>query len=400
MMKFVLKNVKNGCRAGVISELGNHPDKTVDTPFCMLYTRGGSAPHLSRDVLNRLKNLPLVAHMPLNILADHHEAVRKFQHGIGKFAAMKDWIVYCSLHDPSTLVKSGYNDKIGVSVWGKGGKLKLDTELFMKIQESFQPDIYQALSDGDTDINSTRKRCIKVVDRTLSFLDSIVDIHSKSERLKKTAIFGSIVGGYNEAERVRCVKETISRPVQGFVIEGFFNPGPDTEHFQINECVNLLQKIIEFLPVDKPRLMQSVWPPDAVIQAYELGIDIFDSSYPYMVTERNSALVFTYNIPTEETEGEELPDTFEINLSDKKYFDDFSPLLKDCKCFTCENYTRSYVNHLLNTTELLASILLMIHNFHHYFEFFESLRRSISDGKLEELKKLINKQKKLPSVER
>ncbi len=58
---------------------------------------------------------------------------------------------------------------------------QLDVELFMQIQEAFQPDFYQALCDADTDSNSSRKRCIKSMDRTLDFLDKIIDKHNEKE---------------------------------------------------------------------------------------------------------------------------------------------------------------------------------------------------------------------------
>ncbi|KAH9507395.1 Queuine tRNA-ribosyltransferase accessory subunit 2 [Bulinus truncatus] len=76
---------------------------------------------------------------------------------------------------------------------------------------------------------------------------------------------------------------------------------------------------------------------------------------------------------------------FHIDLNNPKYAEDFTALLPGCSCYTCSNFTRSYIHHLLNTKELLAYVLLTMHNFHQYFEFFHHLRQAIKDDRLNEL---------------
>ncbi|XP_032888188.1 queuine tRNA-ribosyltransferase accessory subunit 2-like [Amblyraja radiata] len=84
---------------------------------------------------------------------------------------------------------------------------------------------------------------------------------------------------------------------------------------------------------------------------------------------------------------------FSIDLKDEQFRDDFSPLVEGCPCYCCKNHTRAYLYHLLLTNELLAGVLLMIHNLHHYFAFFQSIRDALKDGHLKDLKELIAKQK-------
>ncbi|XP_060594806.1 queuine tRNA-ribosyltransferase accessory subunit 2-like [Ruditapes philippinarum] len=364
-MKFSIQCVRSqGARLGRLSEIGQNKDVTVETPMCMLYTRGGSAAHLSRDVLQKLQDVPTVAHMPLCHLAQYEESIEGYKDGMAKFTALSDKIVYTSNTDPAVQVPSGYNEKSGIGLWGKGGKLKLDTNGFVKLQEAVLPDIFQCMSDGDTDKTSTRKRANKAVDRTLNFLDDVLDKINKSKRLGKSVMFGSIVGGYDLKERQRCTRETVARNVEGFALEGFHAMGPNAEDFDLSGPADLISEIIKLLPEEKPRLMQSVWRPDAVLKAIGLGIDMFDSSYPYVVTERGHALVFKYDYKynPEKTEEQDcsLPTSLSININDQTYVEDFSPLLADCKCYACENFTKAYINHLLNTSELLASTLLMM----------------------------------------
>ncbi|KAK3087755.1 hypothetical protein FSP39_010196 [Pinctada imbricata] len=152
----------------------------------------------------------------------------------------------------------------------------VDIDLFMKIQEAACPTIYTALSDSDTDAQSGKKRCTKAVDRTLGFLDDIVDRHRKSKILKDSALIGAVVGGYSEHERLRSAKETSTRPVQGIFLQF------------LSICWEVLSKIrrkinFECLPEDKCRLLPGVLRPDQVLHAVTMGIDIFDSSYPLHV---------------------------------------------------------------------------------------------------------------------
>ncbi|XP_021380335.1 queuine tRNA-ribosyltransferase accessory subunit 2-like [Mizuhopecten yessoensis] len=396
-MKFVVNSVKSGgCRLGVMSDFGLHGKKIVETPMCMLYTRRGSAPHLTADMLKKIQWLPPMAQMSVTNMIEHHEAIEAYKQGIGKFANMKDYIVYTALHDPATEVMSGQNDTATVGVWSKSGKVRLDVEMFVKVQEAFKPDMYQALSDGDTDLKAGKKRTNKSVTRTLTYLDDILERLPKSQVLKDAAIFGVIEGGNSEFERCRSARETASRDVAGFVIEGFHNQGPQTELFKISDIRDIFKTTLECLPEEKPRLMHGAFPPDQVLEALELGLDVFDSSYPYHVTERGGALVFDFVhiADPEDMDGNKaVQKGWEIDLNDKKYFEDFGPLIEDCSCYTCKNFSRAYINHLRNTSELLGSVLLMIHNFQHYFNYFEAIRRALAEDKYEQLKTHITKQK-------
>ncbi|KAK7095523.1 queuine tRNA-ribosyltransferase accessory subunit 2-like [Littorina saxatilis] len=403
-MKFsVEKLVQGSCRLGVLRDVGKLKNQTVETPFCLLYTRGGSVPNLSNDTLGYVQDLPPVALMPLNVLAEHHETVQEYGKGIAEFTVMKDFLVCCTMQDPCTAAPSGYNDKTSVALWGRSGKMKVDPELFVKVQEAFQPDWFQCLGDADTCKTSSKKRTKKAVDNTLNFLDEILSKRKSSQTLQKMALFGSIGGGFSQFERERSAKETVARNVEGFALEGFQNDGEEFCQFGDKDFVDILSLTLKHLPEDKPRMMCAVLRPDVVLQAVRAGIDIFDTSYAYAATEKGHALVFDYNYHTPSEEVKDSDETkmstpatesgFTINLGDKKYRDDFGPLLAGCKCFTCKTNTRAYINHLNNVTELQQGILLMIHNLHHYLGFFSALRQSLREDKFDQLEALIAQQK-------
>ncbi|KAL5011471.1 hypothetical protein ScPMuIL_010022 [Solemya velum] len=382
-MKFVLRCLRNSsCRRASISECGRHGDKTLETPMCMLYTRGGNAPYLGSDMFKKIQSLPFMAMVSLTHWAEHADVLAEYQKGVAKFSSMEDFLFYCCTHDTATEVPQGYNEKSGVAVWSRGGKIKVDVPSFMKIQEALQPDWYQALSDGDTSETSSDKRVQKAVDRTLAFLDEILAEHRKMERLKNSEVFGVIEGGYNIEERLRSAKETAARPVSGFTIGGFHNIGLKSGDRTIEDVGEIVKKTISTLPEDKPRLMSSLWGPDSILEGIEQGLDIFDTSYPLKMS-------FNHDKFIEHNSGA----GFHIDLNHKRYCEDFGPVLENCSCYTCQRFSRAYINHLLNTSELLAGVLLSLHNLHHYLEYFESIRCALSEDTFDELKTLIKKQK-------
>lgn len=410
-MKFsVEKIVQGGCRLGLIRETGKLKNITVETPFCLLHTKAGSVPNLSIDTLGYIQNLPAVALMPLNLLAEHHETVAEYRKGIAEFTAMKDFLVCCCLQDPGTAVPSGYNDKSSVAVWGRAGKMKMDPELFVTVQEAMQPDWIQCMGDSDTSKQSSKKRPKKAVDNTLSFLDDILKKRKDSLILQQACLFGSIEGGFSAYERERSAKETAARGVDGFTVEGFQSDGQEFSQFDDEEFTDILSLTLKHLPENKPRMMLGVWRPDMVLQAVQAGIDIFDTSYAYSVSENGRALVFDFDYREKHWESGDGSDStagtvvreqgFSINLKDTRYKEDFSPVLKGCGCYTCRSFTRAYINHLLTTSELQSGVLLMIHNLHHYLAFFETVRQALREDKFQELQSLISKVDRSPSADR
>ena len=115
-------------------------------------------------------------------------------------------------------------------------------------------------------------------------------------------------------------------------------------------------------------------------------MDVFDTSYPTLVTERDAMLVFPNTVPEEEVgeEEEELGEV-EVSLELEKFRTDLGPLVAGCSCYTCASFTRAYLHHLVTTREMLARVLLALHNLHHYHTFFLTLQACIKEGTLARL---------------
>ncbi|XP_058621878.1 queuine tRNA-ribosyltransferase accessory subunit 2 isoform X2 [Onychostoma macrolepis] len=399
-MKLELSRVVQGCRLGVLTGLGKSGQRSLEVPGCLLYTRCATVPHLTQDTLHTLRDLPSVTQVSVDSLAEHHEVLEEFKEGVRKFAGLHDTVLFCSLHDSANTSPTGHVTNKTVSVWGSGGRIELTVARFMAIQAAIQPDCYQSMADGETwQAGTSRKRVRKAVDRSLAHLDECLVLHQKTQELKQAEIFGVVEGGDILEERLRSARETAKRPVGGFVLDGFHSAAMDQD-----VRVQLIKVTSAELPQEKPRLVLGVGRPDEVISCVEAGVDLFESFFPFQVTERGCALSFNFTIdPDPETavlefngempavkklnsNGDENAMPYEMNLKDKRYQDDFRPLVEGCSCYCCKKHMRAYVHHLLVTNELLGGVLLMLHNMAHYLGFFKALRDAIASDRLQDFK--------------
>ena len=116
--------------------------------------------------------------------------------------------------------------------------------------------------------------------------------------------------------------------------------------------------------------MLGISEPDDIFAAIENGVDTFDCVSPTRVG-RNGAF-YTY-------EGR-------YNIDKAEYRDDFSSLLEDCECYTCQNYTKAYLHHLRKGKEILGLTLMSLHNEHFIIKLLDDIRASIEDGSFQQLK--------------
>ncbi|CAD5118961.1 DgyrCDS7631 [Dimorphilus gyrociliatus] len=373
-MNFSLRSsVTNGyARLGNLS-LSSEANIQQETPFCILYTKTGSVPMLTIDTLEKANVSPGLAQFTLSSFLDHQDALKEFGKGVSLFSGLKNFKCFSTVQDHMFTVPEGYNDKHSVGVWCKSGKAKLDVEAFLQVQSVMKPTCYQALCDSDVNPNSTIKRIRKSTDRTLDFLDQIMEKKENYDSLKSVPIFGAIEGGWNKEERIRSAKETNARNVFGFTIEGFSAPGANFEQIDLSVVKDLMRTTIQELPECKPRVLNGSWNIKNLLEAIDCGIDIFDSSYASNLAENNRAIkadFVDYNLKVEI-----------IDLAERKFANDLSILSDHCDCYCCKmKFTAAYISHLINTKEILAQILLVIHNLHNYLKLFETIRHHLRNG--------------------
>ena len=179
------------------------------------------------------------------------------------------------------------------------------------------------------------------------------------------SLFGIIQGGPIEELRKHSAIETVKMDFDGYSIGGVANDGESKE-----DMYKAIDYSVPFIPEDKPRYLMGVGEPIDILEGIERGIDMFDCVLPTRLARHGNA--FTRN--------------GKINLKNAKYKEDFTPIEDNCDCYTCKNYTKSYVKHLINCEESLGGTLLSIHNIRFLIKLTEEIREAIKENKFKEYK--------------
>ncbi|XP_044511231.1 queuine tRNA-ribosyltransferase accessory subunit 2-like isoform X1 [Mangifera indica] len=384
-MKFVVKAWSNGkARTGLL-QLSNCPS-SIETPSLLLSTRKGLPLFISPDLLPSLPSPDshLLQFSPLHFLevpspksisniGGLHQMLGLHEYG---FAAVPRDSIQCLPECDST-------NKMGASFETPCGRRLIKPAEYIELISSMRPNLWTTLAD-EVPAWVSDKRNKTSVDRTVKWLDECI---AKSPA--GGAVFGSIVGGSNVEERQRCAQEVAMRNVSGICMSywiGGFGLGES-----MDERPSLLNAVTDKLPEERPRLISGLGLPEEILQGVAAGVDLFDSVYIYHLTLGGFALIFPLDTMEKNLydfqSTDKGSDGTKINLKATLYRKDSTPILEGCSCYTCMNHTKAYINHLLNVHEMLAQILLEIHNTHHYLGFFHSIREAIKEGKFEQFQK-------------
>ena len=190
-----------------------------------------------------------------------------------------------------------------------------------------------------------------------------------AERSKKAfginpqkALFGIIQGGLFKDLRISSLKGLENIGFDGYALGGLAVGETQQEMFDV------LDNIKDYLPINKPHYLMGVGTPSDILGAVKRGIDMFDCVLP--TRSGRTGLAFTW-------EGR-------INIKNNKYQTDNSPLDPNCNNLNLNKYSKNYLNHLFNTNEILASMLLTLHNINFYQELMSSIRDHIKNGTFNE----------------
>ena len=239
-----------------------------------------------------------------------------------------------------------------------GKKFFLSPEESIRIQQGLNSDIVMIMDEcpKKTDNYDLIKRSMEL---SLHWAERSKKAFGKNPQ---KALFGIIQGGLFKDLRIKSLSELKNIGFDGFALGGL--AVGETQ----NEMFSILENIKDFLPNDKPRYLMGVGTPSDIIGAVKRGIDMFDCVLP--TRSGRTGLAFTW-------QGR-------INIKNNKYQSDNSPLDDNCKKFDLNKYSKNYLNHLFNTNEILASMLLTLHNINFYQELMSSIRENISKGTFNE----------------
>lgn len=238
-----------------------------------------------------------------------------------------------------------------------GSIFRLTPEKSIKIQENLGADIIMAFDECASPYD--REYIEKSTERTHIWADRCLAAHKREDQL----LFGIVQGGIFPDLRQKSAEYLISLQFPGFAIGGLSVGETREEMYQIINGLDYL------LPQDKPRYLMGVGSPIDILQGVLRGIDIFDCVLPTRLARHHTAMNRTER----------------LNLLNAKYAHDHDPIDLGCSCYTCANFSRAYLRHLIQAKEILAATLISIHNLYTLNKLCNDLHYAIMNQSIESI---------------
>ena len=261
-----------------------------------------------------------------------------------------------SLAKPKDISEEGVKFKSHID----GRELFLTPEKSIGIQNKLDSDIAMSF-DECPPASADHKYMKNSIERTLRWAKRGKDVHNNENQ----SLFGIIQGGAYEDLRKFSATETVKLDFDGYSIGGVANDNESKE-----DMYKAIDYSIPYIPENKPRYLMGVGEPVDIIEGVIRGIDMFDCVLPTRIARHGNA--FSHH--------------GKMNLRNAKFKEDFTPIEKDCDCYTCKHYTKAYIRHLLVANEQLAGRLLSIHNIRFLIRLTEDLREAIKNDNILEYK--------------
>ena len=235
-----------------------------------------------------------------------------------------------------------------------GKKFILSPEESIKIQKSLNSDIVMVMDECPKKTLDYKK-----IENSMN-LSTYWAKRSKDEfgYNPHKGIFGIVQGGLFCDLRIKSLNELIKIGFDGYALGGLAVGESQKEMFDILECIK------DYMPKEKPRYLMGVGTPSDILGAVKRGIDMFDCVIP--TRSGRTGLAFTW-------EGR-------LNLRNAKYKKDDSPINHESDLRSLNKYSKSYVNHLINCNEILASMILTINNIFFYQQLMQKIREAIKNN--------------------
>lgn len=242
-----------------------------------------------------------------------------------------------------------------------GQKLIMTPESSMELQHQIGADIHMAFDECPAPL-AERPYIVDSLNRTHDWAKRCIIKHQElnkehiSNKEPLQALFGIVQGARHQDLRVSSAKYISSLGFDGIGIGGVFETG---------EIETVVKWVNETVPESMPRhlLGMGAQPADLFL-GVEYGVDTFDCVAP--TRQARNGAVYTKN--------------GRINIKNTGYMRDFTPIDKDCRCYSCQGYTKAYVNHLFRSDEILGATLASIHNEYFVVNMVDKIRQSITDG--------------------
>lgn len=236
-----------------------------------------------------------------------------------------------------------------------GSPVELSPEIAIQVQHDLGSDIVM-IFDECTPYPATEKQAKDSMELSLRWAKRSKDAHEGSP----SALFGIVQGGMYEALRDRSLEGLTDIGFDGYAIGGLSVGEPK------EDMIRILDHLPPKMPEDKPRYLMGVGRPEDLVEGVRRGVDMFDCVMPTR-NARNGYLFTSTGI---------------VKIRNARHRHDTAPLDERCDCYTCENFSRSYLHHLDKCGEMLGAQLNTIHNLRYYQNLMAGLRGAIEAGTL------------------
>lgn len=223
-------------------------------------------------------------------------------------------------------------------------------EKVIKIQEEFGVDIMMQL-DECPPTRAGKHRIEEAVDRTVLWAKRSAEAWSRNA----SSLFGIIQGGLHFDLRQKSAENLVEIDLPGYALGGF------SVGEEMKESYPVIEQATDMLPQDKPRYLMGIGFPEDIVRAVSFGVDMFDCVLPTRCA-RTGMCFFS--------EGR-------LRIKNSCHRDDVEPIDPACTCYTCQNFSRSYLRHLFMANEITAIVLMTIHNIHYYLNLCRQMREAI-----------------------
>ena len=356
--QLVKKDPRSMARLGVVTT----PHSTFETPMFMPVGTQATVKTMSPEELTDcgakiiLGNTYHLWNQPGHKIVEEAGGLHKFMNWNGSILTDSGGFQVFSLAKIRDIKEEGVTFKHHKS----GAKLFLSPELAMEIQNSLGSDIMMSF-DECPPYPATREYMEKSVERTIRWAKRGLDAHKNKDT---QGLFGIVQGGEYKDIRKHCAEELTKLSFDGYSIGGLSVGEPKSIQNEI------LEYTTPYLPEDKPRYLMGVGSPGAILDGVERGVDMFDCVLSTRIARHGTAMT-TYG---------------RMLLKNKEFERDFTPLDPECDCYTCKNYTRAYLRHLIKADEVFGQRLISIHNTRFLLRLMENIRQAIREDRFLEFK--------------
>ncbi len=346
---------QSGARRGVI----HTPHGDIQTPIFMPVGTQATVKSMTPDELKEMVEAQIILSNTYHLFLRPGDELVKEAGGLHKFMNWnKPILTDCGGFQVFSLSEFRKIKEEGVEFRSHldGSKHFLSPEKVIQIEENLGADIIMSF-DECCPYPSTYEYAKKSMERTTRWAIRCKEAQKNAD---KQGLFGIIQGGFYEDLREKSLEDLVKLDFPGYAIGGISVGEPKEEFLRI------LRHTAPLMPENKPRYLMGVGSPDYLIEAAVSGIDMCDCVLPTRIARHGTAM--TWN--------------GKVVVRNAAYQKDFSPLDEECDCYTCRNYTKAYIRHLLNTKEILGVRLLSIHNLRFLTKLMERVRIEIENDNL------------------